>query len=96
MRKIIVVMLLLFAAKSEALPSRYDLRNYGRVTSVKNQGIPGPCWAFAALGAMESNYLTQKLNAGGKVPDFGGKFGLNSLKTTPRSAISAKNSCLLP
>ena len=70
MRKIIAVILLLFAAKSEALPSRYDLRNYGRVTSVKNQGIPGPCWAFAALGAMESNYLTQKLNADGKVPDL--------------------------
>lgn len=53
-----------------ALPSRYDLREHGRITSVKNQGIPGPCWAFAALGAMESNYLTKKLNADGKTPDL--------------------------
>ena len=53
-----------------ALPSRYDLREHGRITSVKNQGIPGPCWAFAALGAMESNYLTQNLNANGKDPDL--------------------------
>ena len=53
-----------------ALPTRYDLREHGRITSVKNQGVPGPCWAFAALGAMESNYLTQKLNADGKAPDL--------------------------
>ena len=65
-----VIMLLLCVSVSHALPSRYDLRDYGRVTSIKNQGIPGPCWAFAALGAMESNYLTQKLNADGKEPDL--------------------------
>ncbi len=52
-----------------ALPVRYDLRDYGRISSVKNQGIPGPCWAFAALGAMESNYLTQNLG-NGKTPDL--------------------------
>lgn len=55
------------ACEAYALPSRYDLRDYGRVTGIKNQGVPGPCWAFAALGAMESNYLTQKL---GKTPDL--------------------------
>lgn len=36
------------------LPSSYDLRNYGYVTSVKNQGNGGNCWAFAAIGALES------------------------------------------
>ncbi len=59
------------AGEVYALPARYDLRDYGRISPVKNQGIPGPCWAFAALGAMESNYLTQSLstknlNTGGK------------------------------
>ena len=56
-RKIFVCVLglMLFACEGYALPSRYDLRDYGRISSVKNQGIPGPCWAFAALGAMESN-----------------------------------------
>ncbi|WP_300410416.1 lectin like domain-containing protein [Lagierella sp.] len=37
-----------------ALPSRYDLRNYNRVTPVKNQGPNGSCWAFATYGSAES------------------------------------------
>ncbi len=69
MKKFIAVSLLLLvmAFQAEALPSKYDLRALGRITSVKNQGISGPCWAFAALGAMESNYLTQNL---GGTPDL--------------------------
>ena len=72
MKKVLmsVIILLLCVNVSHALPSRYDLRDYGRVSGIKNQGIPGPCWAFAALGAMESNYLTQKLNTDGKIPDL--------------------------
>ncbi|MBQ9419770.1 MAG: hypothetical protein IJU31_05265, partial [Synergistaceae bacterium] len=58
------------AGGAESFPARYDLRDYGRITSVKNQGIPGPCWAFASIAAMESNYLTQKLNTDGKTPDL--------------------------
>lgn len=77
MRKFFAVisfMILILCAGSdssaETLPSRYDLRDYGRITGIKNQGIPGPCWSFAALGAMESNYLTQGLNTDGKMPDL--------------------------
>ena len=67
---VIAFMILCSGSSAYSLPSQYDLRDYGRITSVKNQGIPGPCWAFAALGAMESNYLTQNLNADGKMPDL--------------------------
>ena len=67
---IVILGLMLCVSEVYALPARYDLRERGRISSVKNQGIPGPCWAFAALGAMESNYLTQKLNTDGKIPDL--------------------------
>ena len=39
------------------IPSSYDLRNYGLVTPVKNQGNDGNCWAFAVIGALESCIL---------------------------------------
>lgn len=41
-----------------SLPSKYDLRNYNRLTSVKNQGSEGLCWDFAATASMESSILT--------------------------------------
>ena len=49
------------------LPASYDLRTEGRVTSVKDVGPYNTSWAFAAIGAAESSYLTQKL---GGTPDF--------------------------
>ncbi len=41
----------------EALPGAYDARDDGIVTSAKNQGNCGSCWAFASAGAMESHLL---------------------------------------
>ena len=52
------------------LPVTYDLRNYGRVPEIKNQGIYETCWTFASLGSMESNYLTQNLSFLETSPDF--------------------------
>lgn len=42
---------------------KYDLRDYGYLTNVRNQNPWGTCWAFAALGGMESNYLTKTKTA---------------------------------
>jgi C1A family cysteine protease len=42
---------------AESLPTSYDARSEGIVTSAKNQGSCGSCWAFASVGAMESHML---------------------------------------
>ena len=41
--------------QAQSLPESYDLREESCVTSVKNEGSEGLCWAFAVLSACESN-----------------------------------------
>ena len=36
------------------LPKRFDLRDWGWVSSVKDQGSMGACWSFGITGALES------------------------------------------
>lgn len=48
-------------SESQAIiPTKYDLREKDRVAKVRNQGIYGTCWAFAALGALESSLLPEE------------------------------------
>jgi formylglycine-generating enzyme required for sulfatase activity/C1A family cysteine protease len=40
--------------QAAALPSKYDLRDYGWVTPAKDQGTCGACFAFATYSSLES------------------------------------------
>ncbi len=44
---------------SAYFPSSYDLRDYGYVTPVTNQGSSGNCWAFSCVSSLESNSVKQ-------------------------------------
>ncbi len=47
------------AENINALPAKYDLRDRMRISSIRNQGRYGTCWAFGALTAMESALLPE-------------------------------------
>ncbi len=51
-----------FSRRRALLPEKFDLRDEGRSTSVKDQGQYGLCWSFASTASMESNILTKKLS----------------------------------
>lgn len=50
------------AGTEKKLPEKYDMRDYGRVTPVRDQGRYGTCWAFASLGALETTLLPKESN----------------------------------
>lgn len=41
------------------VPVYYDMRDDGRLTPVRSQGLLGTCWAFAAMGALESTRMPE-------------------------------------
>lgn len=42
------------------LPKSYDMREFGRVSPVRDQGRYGTCWAFASLGALETSLMPKE------------------------------------
>lgn len=43
---------------SSQLPTSYDLRTKNKLTSIRDQGESGSCWAFATYGSLESTLKT--------------------------------------
>jgi C1A family cysteine protease len=43
------------------LPARFDLRDSGFISPVKDQVVSGPCWAFASMASIESRWLMRGL-----------------------------------
>lgn len=44
---------------SQSLPTKYDLRDYGLISSPRDQGHLGSCWSFASLGSAQSTLVAQ-------------------------------------
>ena len=49
------------ANSSEALPSKYNLRERGEITPVRDQTAFNNCWTYSAMAATESNLLKKRL-----------------------------------
>jgi len=68
----------ILSSTQSSFPSSYDLRALGKVPPVRDQGSYSTCWAFAALGSLESVLLPSEswnfsednlLNTSGFDPD---------------------------
>lgn len=48
---------LIWSSVSDTFPSKFDLRERGTITPVKNQSPWGTCWSFATVAASETSIL---------------------------------------
>lgn len=61
------------AAPVTQLPARFDLRDTGTMTPVRNQGLIGSCWTFAAIACVENNIA----RTGGDAVDYPSSLSLD-------------------
>ena len=52
------------AQPTRDLPSKWDSRDQGWITSVKNQNPYGSCWAHAAMGSVEAYMIKNGVRVG--------------------------------
>lgn len=55
--------------QTEDLPSKYDSRDYGYITPVKNQGDYNTCWAFGAAACCEAYMIKHHVHVGENGPE---------------------------
>jgi hypothetical protein len=58
---VLAVLLTVSGAAWADLPASYDLRDYGWITPVEDQGQLGTCWAFSSTTAFQSSALREGL-----------------------------------
>lgn len=77
------------------LPEKYDLRDEGRSTSVKDQKDHAFCWTFATMASLESNLITNKL--AGSTVDLSeahlAYYGLHGERNDTFSKYGGRDSC---
>ncbi len=56
--------------KTELLPSKYDSRDFGYITTPRDQVISGPCWAFATCDVTEAYSLKSNIDDGYHAPQL--------------------------
>nr|MCR5430285.1 hypothetical protein [Eubacterium sp.] len=101
MKKIITVILVVSLITTSMITvgadavKKYDLRDYGRVTTVKSQVPREFCWAFATIASLESNLITKGIV--NKNIDLSeahlGYFALHGKSSATLSKYAGKDTC---
>ena len=60
---LLIILLCVSEAYSLSVPEKYYLRDENRIAVPQEQIKLETCWAFAAIGACGSNYMTQNFTA---------------------------------
>lgn len=83
---------------AEPIPAKYDLRDQGRVTSVKDQGQHEFCWAFSSIASLESNLITREIEDSSIDLSDGhlAYFGLNGRSNDTTSRYAGRDTCYSP